>query len=70
MADVKSSMGEIESVKENERNIRLLGSVMLRLGDANLYKDEFEGGLQDYHKCLEHRKFTEDPKFSRDLAEM
>jgi len=49
---------------------KYLSSVLLRLGDANCSLDNFPGALQEYAKCLEIRKETEDRYFSRQLAEM
>ena len=63
---------ELDEAKINRhiKVMRTLGHVMLRLGDANSFRENFDSSLQDYEKCLDLRKFTEDSFFSRDLSEM
>jgi len=65
----KGGMDE-EKLMEHNKHLKMLSHIMLRLGDANCYRDNFDAALQDYGKSESLRKFTDDGYFSRDLAEM
>ena len=47
-----------------------LADIMLRLGDANCYKDNYIPAIEDYEKALQLRKFIDDQLFSRELSEV
>ena len=55
---------------ELEKLLRQLSRIVLRLGDLQCWKENFEEGLIEYKKSLELRMKFENPMMSRDISEM
>jgi len=66
-----SSLDQNEDKREIHTKIsKMLAQVVLRLGDANCYSDNFDAALQEYFKAIQIRKNIDDVFMSRDLAEL
>lgn len=58
------------SKEEIEQVLKFLSRVILRFGDLECLRDNFEDALKEYIKALEVRQIFDDPNMSRDLSEL
>lgn len=64
-----AQLKEGEKVDEISKAMAFLAIIHVKLGDINYYQSHYKEALADYENCLNLRKFSEDPLYSRDIAE-